>query len=121
MTHMRIPIPNIERAPIPASVLAYLLCLDQPDCLRKAQFFARLGFSVANWPALAAALHTHAKANAASSAVNFEYGTKFIVDGPLQSPLGRSSPVRAVWIIEGAGEPEAPQFITAYSGSESER
>jgi hypothetical protein len=40
------------------------------------------------------------------------FGQKFIVEGPLTAPDGRTPIVRAVWFIE-TGELQ-PRFVTAY-------
>jgi hypothetical protein len=47
-----------------------------------------------------------------TKAVSDEDGTTYLVEGPLETPLGRKPRLRTVWLVE-TGE-LAPRFITAY-------
>jgi hypothetical protein len=47
-----------------------------------------------------------------SESIVTRHGTKYVVDGLLATPSGRSVAVRTVWIIEDASLP--PRLVTAY-------
>ena len=78
----------------------------------KAGFFLRLGFRAENWQQLAAALEAQAKSHLVVEKVDSPFGTRYIVDGAMVSPDGRTPLVRTVWIIEAASI--ATRLVTAY-------
>lgn len=39
-------------------------------------------------------------------------GTRYTIDGPLNSPDGRTPRLQVIWFIESGGE--IPHFVTAY-------
>ena len=78
----------------------------------KAAFFRRFGFSPLDPERLADALFSHATENEIVEESTSPFGRKFIVDGPLRTPDGRSPLVRAVWIVEA--EDNEPRLVTAY-------
>ncbi|MFQ5612045.1 MAG: DUF6883 domain-containing protein [Anaerolineae bacterium] len=45
------------------------------------------------------------------------FGTRYVVEGPMPAPDGRTPLVRSVWFIETRGQ--IPQFVTAYPLSRS--
>lgn len=47
-----------------------------------------------------------------SESVRSPHGTKYIVDGMLDSPSGARARVRTVWIVEEGKD--HPRFVTAY-------
>jgi len=63
---------------------------------------------------LADALRRHAGDHSIASAVQSEYGTKYIVDGPIISPIGKVVSIRTIWIVEAADPMGSPRFVTAY-------
>ena len=106
-------IPGIENATVEMSkVTDYLLPTTHPDGRSKAEFFMRFGFTSQNKDALIAALLKIARDNEVAEVVESAFGTRYVIDGPLQSPDGRAPAVRTVWIIE-AKRP-APRLVTAY-------
>jgi len=106
-------LPNAENGRIdPEKVTEYLLCLSHPVGAAKAEFFAQFGFALDHWKVLADSLLRHGQIHQVSNVVESEYGTRYSVDGELQSPDGRNPMVRTVWIIE-RGE-LAPRLITAH-------
>jgi hypothetical protein len=42
----------------------------------------------------------------------FDGLTRYVLDGPLETPLGRSPKVRSIWVIER--NQTLPRFVTAY-------
>jgi hypothetical protein len=93
-------------------IVGYLLNPLHPDGAGKALFFRRLGFRAEQWEALAAALRDLATRSEVISRVDSKHGAKYIIDGLVDTPSGRTANVRTVWIID-AGE-ETPRLVTAY-------
>ena len=106
-------LPNAEHACVDREKLTdYLLCLSHPDGGSKAEFFVRFGFHVEDWGVLAEALRRHGAYYDVVNTVDSEYGTRYAVDGPLETPDGRNPLVRTVWIIEKGSA--GPRLITAH-------
>lgn len=100
----------LPRAPRP-KVVDYLLSQSHPDGRDKAAFFTRFGFRADQWEQLADALREIAASNPAINVVESAYGTRYTVDGALQSPDGRAPSVRTVWMVEAG---KLPRLITAH-------
>ena len=60
----------------------------------------------------AAALRQLALNSAVSQNMETVHGKKYIIDGTVDTPIGKSPVVRTVWIID-KGE-DAPRLVTAY-------
>ena len=107
--------PGAVRAFIePAKIRDYLLSPVHPIGRFKAVFFARLGYTAANWQDLAAALRLVALRNDASCGAEGTYGKRFDVRATLKGPAGRKAAVVTAWIVR-SGE-DFPRFITAFPG-----
>lgn len=78
----------------------------------KAAFFLGFGFLPENWITLAEALTKLAQSNPVVAEVDSPYGTRYSVDGELQTPSGRYPRVRTVWILER--DSDEPRLITAH-------
>jgi hypothetical protein len=112
-------LPNVELAEIAeAKIRAYLLNPAHPDGKAKARFFAALGFTPEAWEVFAAALRGLAMRSPVANRLESVHGTKYVVDGPIESPSGQSPSVRTVWIVE-AGR-DVPRLVTAYPREEGE-
>src|SRR3989442_8039597 len=72
--------------------------------------FQGLGFG-GEWEVLARALRKHGRENLVSVSVESAHGTRYSVDGPLETPDERNPEVRTVWIL--AKSSRAPRLITA--------
>ena len=106
-------LPCIENAHIDREkVTGYLLCLDRLPAAAKARFFTAFGFRSDQWETLRDALLRHAHANPVMGTTDSAYGTKHVVEGPLECPDGRQPKVCAVWQIDKGSL--APRLITAY-------
>lgn len=106
-------LPDADRARVDrAKVVDYLLSRTHPDGRSKAEFFTRFGFRVEDWQVLADALKAVGISNPVAGAVQSSHGTRYTVDGPIDSPDGRTPRVRTVWIVE-PGHP-GPRLITAH-------
>jgi hypothetical protein len=106
-------LPNAERAVVSEhKVVAYLLSEAHPDGRGKARFFLGHGFTIANWKALAEALCRHAAESPVLLREETPFGVRYVLEGIMHAPDGRTPGVRAVWFIDGAGGD--PRLVTAY-------
>ena len=106
-------LPNHDQALIPrAKILDYLLSAAHQVGRHKAAFFTQFGFTTDDWSALALALMQHAAEHNTAFANESPFGTRYTVEGELDTPDGRRPVIRTVWFIE-TGE-ETPRFVTAY-------
>ena len=107
------PIPAFSQAQIDERKLVhYLLSLTHPVGQPKARFFLGLGFRSEAAFALREALLLHVQENPVGECEETQFGSKYIVTGPLRAPNGRVVEVCSVWFLEN-GE-EAVRFVTAY-------
>jgi len=102
-THLR-----VERR----KITEYLLCPTHPEGRSKAAFFQNFGFSPERWQELADALRAHGATCPVVRVVESAFGTRYTVEGPLDTPSGRRPAVRTVWILEEGLA--APRLITAF-------
>ena len=108
-------LPNAGRAFIDGRKLSDCrLAQANPNGGAKARFFTGFGFKREAPDGLRAALLAHARSNEVLRLQTSPHGAKYVVEGPLPAPDGRSPSVRSVWIID-AGE-DAPRFVTAFPG-----
>ena len=106
-------LPNVDLAFVdPSKITKYLLDDAHPDNGGKAEFFRRLGFSAGDPELLRLALIAHAGSNAVDQSFETEFGTKYVIIGPMPSPSGRAPAVFAIWIVR-YGE-TVLRFVTAY-------
>lgn len=90
----------------------YLLSEAHPDGRGKARFFTAHGFSSAAWETLAAALRDHALTHPVGERMETAFGVRYVVEGALVAPDGRTPAVRSVWFLRAGGE--TPELVTAY-------
>ena len=106
-------LPNRALAVIPdAKITHYLLDPEHEDGGPKAKFFIDHGFTLAEWPALAAFLLRHAEAHEVTRTVLTPFGLKYIIDGTMEMPSGQIYLIRVVWIIKT--EEDFPRLVSAY-------
>ena len=106
-------LPNAAAAIVARSkVVDYLLSESHPDGRGKARFFSDQGFSLSDWESLAAALRGHAMAHRVAEAVQTAFGVRYVIEGELSAPDGRSPGIRAVWFIRTGRD--IPELVTAY-------
>jgi hypothetical protein len=106
-------LPNEQLAIIDQRKVAdYLLARNHPAGRAKAAFFARFGFTEAEWPRLRDALLDHMRLASIVSVADTPFGRKYILEGLIAAPDGRNPQVRAVWFI--ATGDTTPRFVTAY-------
>lgn len=106
-------LPYLENAYVPeAKITRYLLDLTSPKGQSKAVFFRAFGFTIEQWQVMADALKQHAAAHEVASTEVNEHGTRYVIEGVLNTPDGRNPQVRAVWIIRE--DETEPGFVSAY-------
>ena len=71
-----------------------------------------MGFTAEEWEILAGALRTLAATTEVAKQVDSPHGTKYIIDGPLATPIGKTPWVRTVWIIDQGAD--TPRLVSAY-------
>jgi hypothetical protein len=106
-------LPNRTQAYIPPQKLnAYLLSETHAVGKAKATFFRALGFNETNISMLEQGLLSIAHSASVQEVVASPHGTKYVLEGMLETPGGTSPHIRTIWILE-TGE-ENPRFVTAY-------
>ena len=106
-------LPNAERAFVPGrKITHYLLSTTHRDGRHKAEFFRSFGFKLIAWEGLASALLSHACQNEVFETVVTPFGRKYVIQGTLAAPDGRSPKVRGVWFI--ANGEDIATLVTAY-------
>jgi hypothetical protein len=106
-------LPYSDRATIARRKLtAYLLSTTHPGGRSKARFFRSRGFDEKNCDLLTEALLRIARSEEVRETVTSAYGSKYVIDGHMQTPSGGQVRLRTVWIIEHGGK--IPHFVTAY-------
>lgn len=90
----------------------YLLNPGHPDNGSKVQFLASQGFGLQNWAILAVALRRLAQTTEITERTASPHGEKYVVDGRLETPSGKSPVVRTIWIVDRGSH--APWLVTAY-------
>ncbi|MEI2611764.1 MAG: DUF6883 domain-containing protein [Candidatus Promineifilaceae bacterium] len=106
-------LPNVEQAHVPRTKITdYLLSVAHEDGRSKALFFMRFGFSLPDWDVLARALKQHATDHAVTSVESSPFGKRYIIEGTLIAPDGRTPSIRSIWFIED--EEDIPRLVTAY-------
>ena|SRR5712692_2109961 len=100
-------------------IIEYLLNSAHPDNGGKAQFFLALGFTRDDSMPLANALRALAEKATVAKIVESSHGIKYIVDGTLSTPSGKTPAVRTVWIVDHGSD--VPRLVTAYAGEEIDK
>ncbi len=106
-------LPNRENAYIPSGKLTeYLLSETHAHGRGKALFFRGVGFDETNTDALVHGLLAIAQTEEVADTEQTRHGTKYVIEGPLETPAGETVHIRTVWIID-VGQ-ERPRLVTAY-------
>lgn len=106
-------LPNRETAVVSEQkITGYLLSETHLDGRHKARFFKAFGYSVDRWRLLADTLRQHIDDYEIAKTEISSFGTRYVIEGIINTPAGRSAALRSVWFIRN-GE-DQPQFVTAY-------
>jgi len=108
-----VQLPNKEKAHIPPNkLIGYLLSETHAVGKLKARFFRSLGFDETTVEQLEQGLLAIAHAEQVKECIVSPHGTKYVIDGLLETPKGFAVRIRTIWIIEAGYE--IPRFVTAY-------
>ena len=106
-------LPNRDRAYITKEKLTnYLLSETHAIGKAKAKFFRSLGYSEENYDQLANAILMIVKSESVIQQMTTPYGTKYIVEGNFNTPIGITVRISTVWVVES--HDDRPRFVTAY-------
>ncbi len=106
-------LPNYQKAEIDKNkITGYLLSFTHRDGRSKAKFFSQLGFTLNNWQEFATAIKQHILNNEVIKMESSVFGIRYIIEGELKTPVGKSPIIRSVWFIEKGDT--IPRFVTAY-------
>jgi hypothetical protein len=112
-------LPNHDAAIVPeAKIVDYLLSLTHRVGRGKAIFFMQFGFVVEEWEKVAEALLAHAADHEIIKTELSPFGTRYVIEGEIETPSERTPMIRAVWFIEK--DSDIPRFVTAYPLKEAE-
>ena len=95
-----------------AKLKGYLLSDSHPVGKAKARFFHRFGYDESTIERLESDFINIAQSHDVTEVATTAHGTKYIMDGFLNTPIGRQVLVRTVWIVD-AGQ-DRPRFVTAH-------
>ena len=110
-------LPQADKAVVDQEkITGYLLNAAPPDNGGKAAFFQGLGFKPDDWLQLADAFRRLAESGEVHNSMATPHGHKYIVDGLVESPNGKSPVVRTVWIVDMGFD--TPRLVTAYPQNE---
>ena len=93
-------LPNRENAVVSAAkIKKYLLSETHPDGKHKAKFFQAFGFSLNDCQALDHAMRQHIADHEVAKIERSFFGTRYVVEGIMMAPDGRSPLIRTVWFV----------------------
>jgi hypothetical protein len=106
-------LPNATDALVEREKIAdYLLNPAHRYGASKARFFNEFGFHLEDWKILAEALREHGRTHDVANVHETGYGPRYVVEGELNSPIGRRPRVRTIWQMDKGAV--APRLISAY-------
>lgn len=100
--------PSISRN----KLINYILSETHATGKFKAKFFRKLGFNETTIQSFEDTLRKIAKSENIKNETTSQFGKKYILEGKINSPLGKIVKVRTIWIIEK--NQNRPRFITIY-------
>lgn len=106
-------LPNSDKVIISRKKLTdYVLSETHSTGKFKAKFFRTLGFNDTNVSFFEIVLRTLVDSEDIKETIPSVYGTKYILDGKVNTPSGKNITLRTIWIIEKGQS--RPRFITVY-------
>jgi filamentous hemagglutinin len=106
-------LPNADKLVVEREKIAdYLLNPAHRYGASKARFFTAFGFRLETWEILAAVLREHGRAHEVAHVRETGFGPRYVVEGELNTPVGRRPRVRTVWQMDKGAV--APRLISAY-------
>jgi hypothetical protein len=108
-----VKLPSGKVAKIPIEKLEdYVLSEKHSTGKFKAKFFRKYGFDAYNVSLFKKSLGNIARSENVKSVQKTTYGTKYLLDGKINTPVGKMITVRTIWIIEKSEK--QPRLVTAY-------
>jgi hypothetical protein len=105
-------LPNWEQAYIqPQKLTGYLLSETHDVGRSKAKLLRAFGFNGENVAMLEQELLQITQTQEVQETIATPHGIKYVIDGMIQTPQGKSLQLRTVWIVD-TGQTE-PRFVTA--------
>lgn len=108
---MKLPYRNNAYIP-KAKLTGYLLSQTHAVGRFKSKYFRALGYDELSVSLFEEALRIIAQSQDIKKISQTPYGTKYIIDGKIETPSEKVVKLRTVWIIEK--EQKRPRFITVY-------
>ena len=106
-------LPNVKAAVGSDDKLTgYLLSPTHRDGRHNAAVFLGYGFTGDAGQTLAAALLKHAADYEVTKVEKTPFGSRYVVEGTMETPCGRTPNIRSVWYLETGHD--VPRFVTAY-------
>lgn len=106
-------LPYRQNAYIPkAKLIEYLLSQTHAVGKFKAKFFYKLGFNQSTVSIFERALLDIAQSKEIKEELSTVYGTKYVIDGKINTPSNKTVKIRTIWILEKGLK--KPRFITVY-------
>lgn len=94
-------LPNAAQTRIdPRKLRDYVLNPEHDSGRYKAEFFAQMGYTVADWQQLENDIREHHLSQPVQRGKPSPYGQKYIITAPLQGPNGATRQVTTVWIFQ---------------------
>lgn len=110
---MKTHLPNCEMAYVPKEKISnYLLSETHAVGRAKAIYFRSIGYTAESADDLADALVMIAGSESVCQEIASDFGTKYVIDGELVTPIGTTVKIRTVWVIDS--QDARPRFVTAY-------
>jgi hypothetical protein len=108
-----VKLPNVDQAIAPAEkFIDYLLNELHREGRGKALFFQKFGFSSSEWSVLAHALIQHARMHDVVKLEQSKFGTRYVVEGTLMTPVEREPVVPVVCFVRSSET--FPRLVTEY-------
>lgn len=104
-------LPNLENARVEQVKITDYLLSDEISG-GKSAFFLAFGFTVEAWQIMKDALLQHAISNDVARSSQTPHGIKYIIEGEINTPDGRSPLIRTIWIVDTGTD--FPRLVTAY-------
>ena len=106
-------LPNRHLAYVPeAKITLYLLDENHPRGWGKAQEFRKRGYNESNVDTMISDLIRVAQSQPVSEVEPTQYGTKYVIYGVIQPPIGGDLLILSVWQIDH--DRRAPRLLSAY-------
>ncbi|MDO8498572.1 MAG: hypothetical protein Q7S44_02195 [bacterium] len=109
-------LPNRKNAIISREKLInYALSETSPEGKNKAKFFRKIGFNKTDVQSFKKVIRQLAKSEEAKEVKDKSlphYGTKYILEGKINSPIGKTVTIRTIWIIDEGQK--RPRLVTVY-------